>query len=378
MTVAIVGIGRTEFSRRSGRTTGAMAASACRDAMADAGLTIDDVDGICTFHANDSIQPIDVAWSLGRSEIAWANGMYGGGNLVADQIATAAAVIEAGLCRAVLVYRSMNGRSGHRFGLVDGPMTVDGMNQFDAPSGYLVPPQWFAMWCRRHQHEYGSTSEDLGHIAITQRNHAIPNEHALRREPLTMDEYLASRWINEPLRMYDCTSEADGAVAILLTSEDVARDCRQDPVWLVGSSNSQGGGWFTQWADPTEMYAKTAGDRIWARTGLRPANMDFVCMYDCFTYTVMASMEGFGFCEKGEVGKFFAEGRATYGGDVVINPHGGLLSEGYIHGLNHHYEAALQLRHDAAARQVPDASIALVSAGGGPFGGANVYSRDQP
>jgi acetyl-CoA acetyltransferase len=378
MTVAIVGIGRTEFSRSSGRTTGAMAASACRDAMADAGLTIDDVDGICTFHANDSIQPIDVAWSLGRSEIAWANGMYGGGNLVADQIATAAAVIEAGLCRAVLVYRSMNGRSGHRFGMVDGPMTVDGVNQFDAPSGYLVPPQWFAMWCRRHQHEYGSTSEDLGHIAITQRNHAIPNEHALRREPLTMDDYLASRWINEPLRMYDCTSEADGAVAILLTSEDVARDCRQDPVWLVGSSNSQGGGWFTYWADPTEMYAKTAGVRIWERTGLGPADMDFVCMYDCFTYTVMASMEGFGFCEKGEVGKFFAEGRATYGGDVVINPHGGLLSEGYIHGLNHHYEAALQLRRDAGARQVPDASIALVTAGGGPFGGANVYSRDQP
>lgn len=378
MTIAIVGIGRTEYSSRSGRTTQAMAAAACREAMADAGLTIEDVDGMCTFHVNDSALPIDVAWSLGRDELRWANGMFGGGNLVADQIATAAAVIEAGLCRSVLVYRSLNGRSGHRFGTVKGPMTVPGLNQFDAPSGYLVPPQWFAMWCRRHQHEYGSTNEDLGHIAITQRRHAVPNEHAIRREPLTMDDYLAGRWINEPLRVYDCTSEVDGAVAILLTSADVAADCAQDPVWLVGSSNCQSGGMFTYWDDPTEMYSRRAGPEIWERTGLRPDNVGFACMYDCFTYTVMATMEGFGFCEKGQVGKFFAEGRATYGGDVVINPHGGLLSEGYIHGLNHHYEATLQLRGGAGVRQVADASVGLVTAGGGPFGGANVYSKDRP
>lgn len=378
MAVAVVGIGRTEYSRNSGRTTQAMAASACRDAMADAGLIIDDVDGMCTFHAMDSVQPIDVAWALGRDSLRWANGVYGGGNLVADQVATAAAAIEAGLCRSVLVYRSLNGRSGYRFGTVDGPMTVEGFNQFDAPGGFLVPPQWFAMWARRHQHVYGSTSEDLGQIAIQQRAHAGPNEHALRREPLTMDDYLDGRWINEPLRVYDCTSEVDGAVAILLTSADVAKDCNHDPVWLVGSSNHQGGGMFVQWEDPTKMYGRGAGPEIWERTGLKPYDMDFVCMYDCFTYTVMAGMEDFGYCEKGDVGAFYAEGRATYGGDIVVNPHGGLLSEGYIHGLNHHYESTLQLRHHAGVRQVPDAEIALVTAGGGPFGGANVYSRDQP
>lgn len=378
MSTAIVGIGRTAYSRDSGRTTRAMAVEACRDAIEDAGLSPAEIDGICTYMVNDSAQPMDVGWALGIDELAWANAMYGGGNLVADQIATAAAVIEAGMCRTVLVYRSLNGRSGHRFGHVAAPMRVADHEQFDTVSGYLVPPQWFAMWARRHQHEYGSTCEDLGHIAITQRKHAGPNEHALRREPLTMDDYLASRWINEPFRVLDCTSEVDGAVAILLAGADVAADTRQHPVWLVGSANSQSGAGWTQWDDPTEMYARTVGPKIWQRTGLRPADMDVACMYDCFTYTVMATMEGYGFCEKGSVGEYFASGRATYGGDVVVNPHGGLLSEGYIHGLNHHYEAALQLRHAAGVRQVVDAQLALVTAGGGPYGGANIYSREKP
>jgi acetyl-CoA acetyltransferase len=355
-----------------------MAVEACRAALADAGLTPADVDGMSTFQAGDSIHPMEVSWALGQDELAWSNSMTGGGNLVADQIATAAAVIEAGLCRAVLVYRSLNGRSGYRFGTVDGPMQVAGDGQFDAPSGFLVPPQWFAMWARRHQHVYGSTEEDLGQIAITQRAHAGPNEHAVRREPLTMDDYLASRWINEPFRVLDCTSEVDGAVAILVAGEDMARGTDKPPVWLVGSANSQSGAGWSEWDDPTEMYARTVGPRIWERTGLRPSDMDLACMYDCFTYTVMATMEGYGFCEKGSVGEFFAKGRATYGGDVVVNPHGGLLSEGYIHGLNHHFEAVLQLRGQAGGRQVADAELALVTAGGGPFGGANIFSKEHP
>src|SRR5215211_6491893 len=118
-------------------------------------------------------------------------------------------------------------------------MLVDGPFQFDAPSGFMVPPQWFAMWARRHQHRYGSTSEDLGQIAITFRNHAMANPHAFRREPLTMEQYLAGRWIKEPFRVFDCTTEVDGACAILVAGEDVARDTKQPPVWLVSSANMQ-------------------------------------------------------------------------------------------------------------------------------------------
>jgi acetyl-CoA acetyltransferase len=287
MTCAVIGIGRTAYSRNSGRTTRSMAVSAGRDAIADAGLVPGDVDGICTYMVNDSEQPINVGWALGIDQLDWANAMYGGGNLVADQIATAAAVIEAGLCRAVLVYRSLNGRSGRRFGSIDGPMQVDHDNQFDTVSGFLVPPQWIAMWARRHQHEYGSTCEDLGQIAITQRAHAQSNKHAVRREPLSMDDYLAARWINEPFRPLDCTSEVHGAVAILIAGEDVVRDAAQPPMWLVGSSNSQSGASWTAWDDPTEMFSRTAGPKIWEKTGLAPSDMDVACMYDCFTYTVM-------------------------------------------------------------------------------------------
>jgi acetyl-CoA acetyltransferase len=378
MTVAIVGIGRTAYSKNSGRTTTAMAVEASRKAVADAGLAVTDVEGMLSYQTNDSCQPTEVAYGMGLDSLKWGSSALAGGNLVADQIATAAAVLEAGLVKTVIVYRSLNGRSGYRLGSVQGPVEIAGQFQYDAPSGYIVPPQWFAMWARRHQAVYGSTCEDLGQIAIQQRAHAVDNEHAMMRTPITMDDYLASRWINEPFRLFDCTTEVDGAVAILLAKEDLAVDCAQPPVWLVGSANHHGTAGWTAWPKLEEKYSAKVGPELWAKTGLTPADMDVACMYDCFTYTVMATMEGFGFCEPGTVGEYFAKGHATYGGDVVVNPHGGLLSEGYIHGLNHHFEAAMQIRGQAANRQVENAQLALVTAGGGPAGGANIYAKEKP
>jgi acetyl-CoA acetyltransferase len=378
MTCAIAGIGRTAFTRGSGRTTLAMATEACRAALDDAGADTGLIDGMLTYQANDSSMPLEVSWALGLDELEWSNAMLGGGNLVADCIATASAVIEAGMCKAVLVYRSLNGRSGHRFGTVSGPIAVGHEWQFSAPHGFLVPPQWIAMWAARHQAVYGSTCEDLGQIAITQRTHAGPNPHAAARAPLTMDEYLASRWINEPFRVFDCAFEVDGALAVLVVGAELAADLAQPPAWIVGSANSQSGAGWTGWDDLTAMYSRYVAPRLWSRTGLGPDDMDVALMYDCFTYTVMATMEDYGFCEKGTVGEYFAGGKATYGGDVVVNPHGGLLSEGYLHGLNHHFEAVAQLRGQAGDRQVPDARLALVTAGAGPYGGANVLSKERP
>lgn len=210
MSTAIAGIGRTEYSRNSGRTTMAMAAEACRGAVADTGLDLAEVDGmICFQAAGDSVGPLAVSQSIGLPELAWSIDMNGGGNVVANVIATAAAAIEAGLCRAVVAYRSLNGRSGYRFGTATGKLSVGGPLQFEAPHGYLVPPQWIAMWAKRHQHVYGSTCEDLGQIATTQRAHAVNNPHAINRTPLTMDDYMAGRWINEPFRIFDCAYEID-------------------------------------------------------------------------------------------------------------------------------------------------------------------------
>jgi acetyl-CoA acetyltransferase len=355
-----------------------MATEACRVALADAGLDMTDVDGIGTYQFNDSAMPMDVAWALGRDELSWAPALMGGGNFVAHMVADAAAAIEAGLCRAALVFRSLNGRSGFRFGTVSGPTQVGGWQQFDAAAGFLVPPQYLATWARRHQEVYGSTCEDLGQIAVMQREHATRNPHAITQTPITMDDYLAGRWIADPFRVYDCAYEIDGAVALLVVGEELAEQTKQDPIWLVGSANSLGGSGWAGWDDMTSMYSRTVAPKLWDRTGLGPDDMDVALMYDCFTYTVMATMEDYGFCEKGEVGKYFAGGHATYGGDVVVNPHGGLLSEGYLHGLNHHYEAVVQLRGGAGERQVTDAKLALVTAGAGPFGGANIFSKEKP
>lgn len=378
MTSAVTGIGRTVFSRESGRTPLSMAAEACRKAIEDAGLEVADVDGWGTFLYNDSALPQDVAWACGRDEVEWAPALHGGGNMATQIVADAVSAVETGRCRAAVVYRSLNGRSGYRFGTVSGQMSMPGQAQYDAPSGYLVPPQYLAMWARRYLSQYGRTVEDLGHVAITQRTHAMNNPHALMQTPLSMDEYLASRWICDPFRVNDCAFEVDGAVAVVIVSADMAKDAPSTPAWVIGSSGSISGSGWTAWDDMASMYSRDAAPRLWKRTGLAPTDIDVALMYDCFTYTVLATMEEYGFCERGAAGDFFASGRATHGGDVVVNPHGGLLSEGYLHGMNHHFEAVAQLRGDAAGRQVADARLALVTAGAGPFGGAMIYSSEEP
>lgn len=374
---AIVGIGRTAYTRKSGRTGLALAAEAVRAALGDAGLTSADVDGITCFSTGDTANPLRVGHAIGVDDIGWAVNTLAGGNQVATVMANAAAAIITGQAEVVVVYRVLDATV--RYGKVTGEVTVSGAEQFAASHGYLVPPQWFAMWAKRHQHVYGSTCEDLGAIAINNRAHAVNNPHAIARDPLTLDDYLAGRWVVEPFRVFDCAYEVDGAVALVLTSAAQATDLRHPPVYPLGAADSTGaGGMPDMWDDQTAMYSRDAAPRLWARTGLSPADMDFACMYDCFTYTVMATFEDYGFCGKGEVGDYFREGRATYGGDVVVNPHGGLLSEGYLHGLNHHYEAVLQLRGQAGGRQVEGAELALVTAGAGPYGGAIVYGKERP
>ena len=374
---AIVGIGRTRYERSSGRTGISLAAEAVRSALDDAGLTPSDVDGMTCFSTGDPANPLRVSHAIGLDEIGWSVNTYAGGNQVALVVANASAAIITGQADVVVVYRVLD--AGVRYGKVTDAVTVPGADQFGAPHGYLVPPQWFAMWAQRHQHEYGSTCEDLGAIAINSRAHAVDNEHAIARDPITLDDYLAGRWVVEPFRVFDCAYEVDGAVALVLTSAERAQDLRHPAVYPIGTAEGTGaGGMPDLWPDPTSMYSRIVAPKLWSRTGLSPADMDLACMYDCFTYTVMATFEDFGFCAKGEVGDFFRSGRATHGGEVVVNPHGGLLSEGYLHGLNHHFEAVHQLRGDAGPRQVVDAELALVTAGAGPYGGAIVYASDRP
>ncbi|MGE0387146.1 MAG: nonspecific lipid-transfer protein [Gammaproteobacteria bacterium] len=373
----IVGIGRTAYSKNSGRTPLGMAVQAGREAIADAGLAPTDVEGVATFAVNDSATCAQVGYGLGLPGTIFNLDLHGGGNIAVFVVTQAMYAVQAGICDTVLVFRSLNSRSGKRFGTVTGAMECDGVAQFPGPHGYLVPGQWIAMWARRHMAKYGTTHEDLGAVAISYRRHAERNEHALSREPLTLEGYLAGRWINDPFRVYDCAREADGAVAVVVTTRERARDLPHPPIRMLGTAEYMGaGGYNDAWPKMEEMYSAHVAPRLWERSGVKPADMDFACLYDCFTYTGLVTTEDYGFCAKGEAGDFYRSGRATYGGDVVINPHGGLLSEAYIHGMNHHYEAVLQLRGGAGARQVPDARLALVSGGALGYGGAVVYARD--
>jgi acetyl-CoA acetyltransferase len=378
--IAVVGLGRTPYSRDSvmRHTPLELATAATRGAIADAGLSASDIDGMAAYGMNDTATFSQVAHAVGIKELTWNLDVYGGGTGSYSSVQAAAAAIRSGECTHAVVYRSLCGRSGLRYGDGAGMAVLLSHpdQEFDYPSGYAIPPQWFAMWATRHQHEYGSTVEDLGAIAITEREHAARNPHAVMRKPLTLDDYLAAPMVSTPLRVYDCSLEVDGACAIILTTLERARDLVHPPVVLRGGVSTWGaGGSWNDWPDFTEMFTAKIAERFWSKFALRPEDIDVACIYDCFTYTVMAVMEGLGFYEKGGAGEFFRSGRATYGGDVVVNPHGGLLSEGYIHGFNHHIEAVYQLRRDAGDRQVADAELAIVTAGAGPYGGVMLYER---
>ena len=370
----VVGIGRSPYSRNSGRTTQGLAVDACRAAIVDAGMQLADVDGIIEFNVGDSANSLNVAYGLGLPGLRLPVDLMAGGNVVTQAVAMACMAVQSGKCKAVLVYRSLNSRSGQRIGTYTGDIRIGGDDQYGAPHGYMAPGQWFAMWCRRYMHENGTTYEDLGQVAITTRAHAVPNEAAIMREPITMEQYLASRWIYDPFRLFDCALEADGACAILVTTREKARDLAQTPVQMLDEETFMARH-PDSWENMGNLFSAHSAPPLWQRTGLTPADMDFACIYDCFTFTTVGVIEDYGLCEKGGAGEYYRSGKATYGGECVINPHGGLLSEGYIHGMNHHYEAVLQLRHQGGARQVPDAKVALVTAGTGPFGGGLIYAR---
>ena len=374
---AIAGIGWTEFSKNSGRTVRSLASEACLKATHDAGLTVKDIDGFVSFNFNDSVPAIAVATEIGVPAAGYAVDFLGGGNAANLIILTAVAAIEAGLAKNVLCYRAMNGRSGFRLG-GGRELAAHGITQYTAPFGWITYPQAMAMWCRRHIIEYGTTAEQLGEVAVTFRQNASINPRAMQRTPITMDDYMASKMIVEPFRMLDICLETDGACAVLVTKSERAADMRHKPIRIMGGAYGggpdQGEDLFDaiRWPDHSHNYAKYIADGLWKSAGIGPKDVDVAEIYDCFTYSILMQLEGLGFCKEGEGGPFVQGGRIAKGGELPLNTAGGLLSEGYIHGLNHVIEAVQQLRGDAGPRQVPGAEICLTTAGAMTCGSALV------
>jgi acetyl-CoA acetyltransferase len=374
---AIAGVGYTQYSKKSGRTVRSLASEACLKAIEDAGLDVADVDGFVSFNFNDSVPAIAVATELGVPEAGFAVDFLAGGNAANLIVLNAVAAIQSGLAKTVVCYRAMNGRSGFRLG-GGRQMAAHGITQFTAPFGWITYPQAMAMWCRRHMIEYGTTNEQLGSIAVTMRDNAALNERAMQRQPISIDDYFNSRQIVDPFRMLDICLESDGACAVVVTSAEHARDLKQKPVYVgggaYGGGPQQGEDLFDaiRWPDHSHNYSKYIAKDLWASAGVGPEDVDLALIYDCFTYSIVMQLEGFGFCKEGEGGPLAASGAIARDGDIPVNPHGGLLSEAYIHGFNHVVEAVEQLRGQSGPRQIKDAEIALTTAGAMTCGSAMV------
>ncbi len=355
---AIAGIGYTEFSKNSGVSTLELGLRAVTAALEDAGLPVSEVDGLATHRVGDSAMPATLAASLGIDDLKFFVDLFGGGSASHSIVGQAALAVVSGVAHTVVCYRALNARSEFRMGGSGRPAPDQAEFQYQVPYGYLAPPQQFAMAARAHMLQYGTTHEQLGQIAVQQRANAVDNERALMRKPITLDDYLASRWVVEPFRLFDCCLETDGAVALVVTTPERARDLRKPPVWISAAAWGAG---QTLYADPiaTQTAAARMAPRLFEMAGVGPADIDVAELYDCFTYSVVVQLEDYGFCAKGDGGPFAASGALERGGALPVNTHGGFLSEGYVHGLNHVCEAVSQLRGEAGSRQVEGAEVAL-------------------
>jgi acetyl-CoA acetyltransferase len=366
---AIVGVGFTPFSKDSGATTMTLAVQAILDALDDAGLGVDDVDGLAAFSVADSTSPVLLPRVLGLSDLSYYIHQIGGGSVSHTVVAEAAMACAAGMAEVVVCYRALNDRSGYRVGQARLPLP-DPEAQFLYPHGCITPVQQFALAARAHMIKYGTTAEQFGAISVTQRENAVLNERAMLRTPVTLDDYLNSPVISDPLRKLDCCLETDGACAVVVTTRERAASLRQGPVLIRGAVWGPGHTRFCAGQeDLTESGARYSAPRLFRSAGVGPDEIDVAELYDAFTYAVVVQLEDYGFCPKGEGGPFAASGAIARTGTLPVNTHGGLLSEGYMHGLNHICEAVAQLRGEAGPRQVPGAELALSTSEAGNLGG---------
>jgi acetyl-CoA acetyltransferase len=371
---AIVGVGATEFSKDSGRSELRLAAEAVRAALADAGLTPADVDGLVTFSMDNNTE-VAVARELGIPALTFFSRIQYGGGAACATVQQAAMAVATGVADVVVCYRAFNERSGHRFGQVSSALanapTSSGIDAgWSYPMGLGTPAAQVAMVARRYMHEYGATSADFGRVAVADRKHAATNPNAFfYGKPITLEDHQASRWIVEPLHLLDCCQESDGGVAVVVTSVERARDLPQPPAVVRAAAQGSGSDQFVM----TSYYRDgltglpemgIVGDQLWRQAGLAPEDVDVAVLYDHFTPFVLIQLEELGFCPRGEARHFIADGALELDGRLPFNPHGGQLGEAYIHGMNGIAEGVRQVR-GAAVNQVADVEHVLVTAGTG-------------
>jgi acetyl-CoA acetyltransferase len=369
---AIVGIGQTEFSRNSGRSEQQLAAEAVLAALNDAGLTPADVDGMMTFTI-DNNDEVGVMRCLGIPEIKYTMRTPQGGGSSVSTLVHAKKAVESGLCDVMVVWRAMNERSQYRFGQPALSVSPYGHSstflEWCMPFGAQTPAVWEALSAGPYMERYGVTSEDLGRVSVLMRANAATNPAAwFHGKPITLEEHQASRWIVAPyLRLLDCCQETDGGVALVITRMDRARDLKQIPARLLGAEYA----FLFNHETITDYYegdltrlpnAERVTERLARAAGLRPSEAGPALIYDNFTPQILRQVEGFGLCKPGEARDYIRDGHMNLDGRTPLSPNGGLMGEGYVHGMNNITEAVRQIR-GTAANQIAGAETAFCCSG---------------
>ncbi|TMA34138.1 MAG: lipid-transfer protein [Deltaproteobacteria bacterium] len=384
---AIVGIGQTPYSKGLGRSEFDMAVEAILTACADAGIAPREIDGVVRYdmETTDEEQLLSV---VGPGLRYQASTSWGGGGSV-SVLVHAALAIAMGMANHVLVFRSRargkksvfgkDSKLGGRYWERIADRLPD-LTQWHIPHGLVSAFQEMAMITRRHMIEYGTTEEQFAEVAVAMRRHALRNPNAVMRAPMTIADHHSSRMIAEPLRLFDCNIETDGACALIVSSRERARDLRQPPALIHAGALSAGSHHMrlaTLFArDRDDDSAARAGRQLWESSGLRPSEIDAFFCYDFFTSFVIIALEDYGFCKRGEGGPF-VEDQGLYfeGGRLATNTNGGQLSEAFIHGMNNNLEAVRQIRGTSTS-QVPDCELVLLAGANTDPTGAVILRRE--
>jgi acetyl-CoA acetyltransferase len=371
---AIAGVGQTELSRHAGRTELQLASEAIVAACADAQIDVDDVDGLVSYTI-DPVEETELVRTVGLQEIGYsARVPYGGGGSM-GVLMHAAAAVASGVADIVVAYRAVRARSGAtRFGSAKVSVNVGNTHagttasQWCTPHGALTPASWIALNATRYMHQYGVTNEDFGRAVVQLRAYAATNPDAWGFErPIALADHQASRWIAEPcIRMFDCCQETDGAIALVVTTRERAAAMPHPPVGIAAVA---GAGLFEQEIasdhyrpDLSVMDSSVVlARRLFDEAGFGRDEIDLAMIYDAFSPILFMQLEALGFCERGDAKDFVGDGNLAPGGSLPCNTNGGLIGEGYIHGLNLVTEAVRQIR-GTAANQLPTVDVALVSA----------------
>jgi acetyl-CoA acetyltransferase len=367
--VAIVGAADTAVGKLPGRTPAELCVEAAMAAMADAGIDKSQVDGLvtCNAMAQPMLYHAEAIAEYLQIFPRYCISVGAGGGTTFSILHHAASAIATGMADVILISMADSMRSGLTREQAMLVQSSTGHPQFEQPYGPTVPA-YYALIAQAHMAQYGTTESQFAEIAVAARAWAARNPAAQMREPITVEDVLASRMIADPLHLLDCSLVSDGGSAIIMTSAERARDFPHDPVYLLGAGEGHSHEHISQAHDLTTSAARESGARAYAMAGASPDDMDLAQLYDCFTPTVLLELEDLGFCDKGEGGAFAESGALRPGGSLPVNTHGGLLSHchpgnpGSMFALT---ESVWQLRHTAGERQVADAELALVHAQGG-------------